>query len=75
MIRIASDDKSAEVVKSQFMKLNAGHIEFVMNCLKDNSTNVRNPRQYLLAAIYNAPMTMSAYYDMKVRHDWAEGKI
>ncbi len=54
MIRIASDDKPAEVVKSRFMKLNSEHISFVLDCLKENTTNVRNMRQYLLAAIYNA---------------------
>lgn len=69
MIRIASDDKPAEVVKSRFMKLNSEHISFVLDCLKENTTNVRNMRQYLLAAIYNAPLTIGCYYDSKVRHD------
>lgn len=75
MIRIAGDDKPADVVKSQFMKLDSSHISYVLDCLNDNSTDVRNPRQYLLAALYNAPMTISSYYGMKVRHDMAEGKI
>ena len=75
MIRIAGDDKPAEVVKCQFMKLDAGHISYVLDCMNDNTTDVRNPRQYLLAAIYNAPMTISSYYGMKVRHDMSEGKI
>lgn len=73
MIRIASDDKQAEVVKSRFMKLNSEHISFVLDCLKENTTNVRNMRQYLLAAIYNAPLTIGCYYDSKVRHDMSGG--
>ena len=73
MIRIASDDKPAEVVKSRFMKLNSEHISFVLDCLKENTTNVRNMRQYLLAAIYNAPLTIGRYYDSKVRHDMSGG--
>ena len=73
MIRIASDDKPAEVVKSRFMKLNSEHISFVLDCLKENTTNVRNMRQYLLAAIYNAPLTIGCYYDSKVRHDMSGG--
>lgn len=72
MIRIAGDDKPADVVKSQFMKLGLEHISYVLDCLNDNSTSVRNPRQYLLAALYNATMTMSSYYGMKVRHDMAK---
>ena len=75
MIRIASDDKPAEVVKSRFMKLNSEHISFVLDCLKENTTNVRNMRQYLLAAIYNAPLTIGCYYDSKVRHDMSGGFI
>lgn len=75
MIRIASDDKPAEVVKSRFMKLNSEHIGFVLDCLKENTTSVRNMRQYLLAAIYNAPLTIGCYYDSRVRHDMSEGLL
>ena len=73
MIRIASDDKPAEVVKSRFMKLNSEHICFVIDCFKENTTKIRNVRQYLLAAIYNAPLTIGSYYDALVRHDMSEG--
>lgn len=75
MVRIASDDKPAEVVRSRFMKLNSRHISFVLDCFKENTTKIRNVRQYLLAAIYNAPLTMGSYYDALVRHDMAEGII
>ena len=61
-IRIAGDDKPVNVVKSQFMKLNCMHVEYVMGCLKNNPTKVRNIKQYLLATIYNAPLTMQSYY-------------
>lgn len=56
LIRIASDDKPAEIVKSRFMKLESDHICFVIDCFKENKTDVRNVKQYLLAAIYNAPL-------------------
>lgn len=73
LIRIASDDKPAEVVKSKFMKLQSDHIAFVLDCFKENTTDVRNVKQYLLAAIYNAPLTIDSYYTAKVSHDMAEG--
>ncbi|MCQ2400807.1 MAG: replication initiator protein A [Lachnospiraceae bacterium] len=69
MIRIAGDDKPAEVVKGRLMKLDSEHIRYVMNCLEENTTNVRNIRQYMLAALYNAPATMSPYYQAKVNYD------
>lgn len=75
MIRIASDDKPAEIVKSRFMKLDSGHICFVMDCLKENTTDIRNIKQYLLAAIYNAPLMIDTFYSSKVRHDFSEGFI
>ena len=69
MIRIAGDDKPHEVVKGQLMKLNSDHIRFVLMCLKENTTQVRNMRQYLLASLYNAPMTMHSSYAARVQHD------
>ena len=68
-IRVASDDKPSDVVKSRLMKLDSGHIQYVMECLKENTTDVRNIKQYLLAALYNAPGTISSYYSAKVKHD------
>ena len=74
-IRIAGDDKPLSVVKSQFLKINSMHIEYVMDCMKKNPTKVRNIKQYLLAAIYNAPLTMQSYYQAWVNNDMAEGRI
>ena len=75
MIRIAGDDKPANVVKGRFMKLDMGHIQYVMDCVRGNTTKVRSIKQYLLAALYNAPATMDGYYRAEVNHDMATGKI
>ena len=69
-IRIAGDDKPAEVVKAQLMKLNSDHLRFILMCLKENTTQVRNIRQYLLATLYNAPMTMNSSYAARVQYDF-----
>ncbi len=68
-MRIAGDDKPVEVVKSQFMKLNQLHICYVLDCMKENGSKVRNIKQYLLSALYNAPLTMQSYYQAKVNND------
>ena len=70
-IRISSDDFPAEVVKSRFLKLNASHIQYVMSCMKENTTRIRNIKKYLLAALYNATFTMGSYYYALVQHDMA----
>lgn len=44
-IRVAGDDYPAELVKAKFLKLDSHHIEFVMDCLRDNTTKVRNIKQ------------------------------
>lgn len=74
-IRIAGDDKPVSVVKSQFLKINSMHLEYIMDCMKKNPAKVRNIKQYLLAAIYNAPLTMQSYYQAWVNNDMAEGRI
>ena len=73
MLRIAGDDKPAEVVRSRLKKLNADHIRFVLGCLAENTAPVRNMKQYLLAMLYNAPTTMNLYYQNKTNHDFACG--
>jgi len=71
LIRIAGDDKPAEVVLSRLKKLNADHIRFVLDCLAANTSPIRNMKQYLLAALFNAPTTIQLYYQNKVNHDLA----
>ena len=71
LLRIAGDDKPAEVVRSRFMKLNADHIRFVLKFLAENSSPVRNMKQYLLASLYNAPTTMQLSYQNQTNHDLA----
>ena len=71
-IRIAGDDYPAELVKSKFMKLNSSHIEFVFDCLRENTTKIRNIRQYLRAVLFNAPSTIESYYTALVAHDMAQ---
>lgn len=74
-IRISGDDFPAEVVKSRFLKLDASHIQYVMECMKGNTTYIRNIKKYLLAALYNAPVTINSYYSSLVQHDMSgDGK-
>ena len=72
-VRISGDDKPAEVVKSHFLKLDSEHIRFVMEGLKENTTRIRNMRQYLLATLYNAPLTIGNYFRSLVSYDMSEG--
>lgn len=72
-IRIAGDDFPAEAVKSRFMKLDSSHIEYVLSSMAENTTYVRNIKKYLLAALYNAPATISSYYTSLVNHDMYGG--
>lgn len=75
VIRIAGDDKPLAVVKSRFMKLNEEHIRYVLKCLSENTTRVRNIRQYLLTALYNAPATIRPFYQAWVNNDMATGQF
>ena len=68
-IRVAGDEYPAELVKAKVLKLNCEHIEFVMDCMRENTTEVRNIKKYLLAVLFNAPSTIGSYYTAKVNHD------
>ncbi len=79
-IRINGEDYPYELVKSRFLKLNSSHVGYVMGCMKGTVTKVTNIRAYLITALYNAPSTMSHYYQQEVQHDmygggWAEKGI
>ena len=79
-IRINGEDYPYELVKSRFLKLNSSHVEYVMGCMKGTVTKITNIRAYLVTALYNAPSTMSHYYQQEVQHDmygggWAEKGI
>lgn len=73
VIRIAGDDYPAEFVKGRFMKLNSDHIRFVFDCMRENTTKIRNMKQYLRAVLFNAPSTIDHYYTALVAHDIAKG--
>ena len=68
-VRIAGVEKLVAVVKNRFMKLEHGHMEYILTCLGANTTKVGNIKAYLLTTLYNAPMTISNYYTAEVNHD------
>ena len=72
-ILIAGDEYPAELVKAKFMKLDSSHIEFVLDCMQENTTKVRNIKQYLKAVLFNAPSTIGNYYTALVNHDMYGG--
>ena len=74
-VRIAGDDYPAELVKSKFMKLDGEHIRFVLDCMRENTTKIRNIKQYLRAVLFNAPSTIDNYYTALVAHDMASGAL
>lgn len=75
VIRVSGDDFPAEVVKSKLLKLNSEHIQYVLDCMAQNTTYVRNIKKYLLAALFNAPSTIGNYYSSLVNHDlYGSGK-
>ena len=73
-IRVAGNNFPQAVVKSRLLKLDSEHIRFVFDCLRENTTQVRNMKQYLLAVLYNAPVTMENHYAAQVNHDLYGGE-
>lgn len=71
-ILIASSPYPSELVKSKFLKLNYWHIQYVIRCLHENTTKIRNIKKYLLTALFNAPSTIDGYYLAEVNHDMGD---
>lgn len=69
-LRIGGEEIPTGQVKSRFLTLDSSHLEYVFDCMRRNTTQVRNIRAYLLTALYNAPVTMSNYYQAEVQHDF-----
>ena len=70
---IAGDTSPAAIVKSKLLKLTSEHIEYVIDCMRENTSDIRNIKKYLLAALFNASSTIDSYYTTKVHHDMAQG--
>ncbi len=71
-ITIAGNDIPTEVVKSKLLKLDSEHIKYVEHCMDNTTTDIRNIKQYLLSVLYNAPATMTSYYQAWVNRDNAK---
>ena len=69
-VRINGEDMPQQVVKSRFLKLNSSHIEYVLEAMNKNPSDIRNIRAYLLTALYNASLTIDNYYSALVNHDF-----
>lgn len=72
-IRIAGEDYPYELVKSKFLKLNSGHLEYVIGCMHDTNTKITNIKAYMVTVLYNAPSTINHYYQQEVQHDMYGG--
>ena len=70
-VRIGGAEYPSEIVKSRLLKLDSSHIEYVIDCIKKNTTKIGNIKAYLLTALYNAPTTIDHYYRTLVNHDMA----
>ena len=68
-IVVAGDEYPADMVKEKLLRITSSHIEYVFDCLKQNTTYVRNIKKYLLASLFNAPSTIGSYYSALVNHD------
>ena len=68
-LSIGGEAVPIQQVKSRFEKYNMSIMEYVITCLKENTTKVKNIKKYMLAVLFNAPMTINMYYQSEVNHD------
>ena len=70
-IRIGRDQEyPREYVQERFSKINASHIERVMDGIEDNQTPVKSTKSYLLAVLFNSVSTIDHYYTIQANADY-----
>ncbi len=77
-VMISGAEYPYQFVKNKLLKVNYSHIQYVLECLHDTTTKVRNVKAYLLTCLFNAPSTIGNYYRAEVNHDmygggWSNG--
>ena len=72
-IRVAGEEYPYELVKSRFLKLESSHLEYVIGCMQNTTTKITNIKAYMVTALYNAPTTISHFYQQEVQHDMYGG--
>ena len=74
-VRIAGEEYPYELVKTKFLKLDSGHLQYVIGCMRNTTTRISNIKAYMVTALYNAPLTINHYYQQEVQHDLYGGGL
>lgn len=69
-IKVNGVSLPVSIVNKRFLEIRQGHIDYILDSLKDNPSDIKNIRAYLITTIFNAPATISQYYRSKVNHDF-----
>ena len=67
-LTVSGIEYPAEFVKNRLAGIDSGHIEYVLDCLS-SAGKIRNIKNYLLAALFNAPATIDGSCEAEVRRD------
>ncbi len=68
---LGKDTYPYSLVRDRLLRLNASHVEYIIDCINANTTEIHQIKPYLLKTLINAPATIASYYTAKVNHDLA----
>ena len=69
-MRIGKKQVYTSLVQERMNRLDYTHIEYILECMKNSPSNIRNIKAYLLESLFNAPVTIGNYYSVKVNYDF-----
>jgi len=72
-VKIGGAEYPIEVIREKLLSLDSSHIEYVIECMRENTTKIHQLDHYLLKSLYNAPATIDTHYQNRVNHDMANG--
>ena len=56
-----------EIIVARMQALNAECIRYVLDCLREVKPQVKNMKKYLMASLFNAPVTMENFMESRVQ--------
>ena len=69
-VKIGTKQIYTVLARERFLKLDSSHIEYVLDCMRNTTSDIRNIKAYLLETLFNASATSGNYYKAKVNHDF-----
>ena len=72
-LRVNQTEVGRDEIQNRLTTLTPPMIEYAAACIRNQRSDLMNPKSYALTALYNAPDTFPLYQSMKIKHRHDDG--